>query len=152
MGPMARKAASRGARAKRASAKATARKKRAAGKRPALKKSRMKKPYPELKASRETFESVPREPERPRLMRSLAAPERMPRLSLSKQMAAARKDGSMLHAATALIGAAAVAAVAGAVIFLVAGFELIVAAGIIAPLFIATSIILYSRLEGTGKK
>ncbi len=172
MGPMARKAKGNGARAKGASAKAgkrakaTARKKSAAGKHragweakapfmkkhPAAKRSRRGKYYPEMKASRETFEAALPASGRPSIMQPWASPMRLAGLSLPRQMMAARKDSSMPHAATALAGAAAVAAVAGAAIFFIAGSEPIVAAGIVAPLFIAASIIIYSRLEGAGKK
>ena len=119
----------------------------------AVKKGRRANAYPEIRASTETFEAAPRRQEAKMQPASLG---RMPRLEF--QGAGSQKPRAqnpayrdVSNAAAALLGAAAVSALAGAAMVFVAGFQLIVTAGVLAPLFIASSILIYSRLESGGK-
>ena len=118
-----------------------------APRKPARRKSAIarKRPSPSsLRVGRETFEAAPVEQEMLPVRH-----DALEKLDLPKPPAAApaRKKSIVPPGATAIAGATVLTAAIGGAIFLWMELDLIIAAGLLFPLFVGAAILIYSRLE-----
>jgi len=105
-----------------------------------------------LKVRRETFEAAMPKHEQDIGAGRQQEPQRKLELPESVAEKSIGKKKSIPHALTAVLGAAALTAIIGTVLLAMFGLDMILAMGLMAPLFVGFSILFYSYFEGTREQ